>query len=254
QVPVQKYPAPEAIGISNRPRFEWSSHSLASSYTIQWSPDSLMRESVVSKTVTENFYTPTAAEALMIQKRYYWRVRANSALGVTSWSPIWTFRTGGRPTAITRVFYITDHLGSVRVAVNDSARVVQYADYYPFGMEMPGRANVSGTPAKENFTGHELDDETGMLYAGARYLDPMIGRWMSVDPLADEYPAWSPYVYAFNNPLRLIDPKGLEPEDPLKQKAVEEARKYVEENPNRDRSLYRMGAKGGPGEAVDCSG
>lgn len=61
---------------------------------------------------------------------------------------------------------------------------------------------------KENFTGHELDAETGMLYAGARYYMPNIGRWASVGPLAGLYPGHSPYNYVLNNPLRLVDPDG----------------------------------------------
>ena len=68
-----------------------------------------------------------------------------------------------------------------------------------------------GTSAKEGYTGKERDAETGLDYFGARYYMPEIGRWMSVDPLADKYPAWSPYNYVLNNPLVLIDPTGMEP-------------------------------------------
>lgn len=75
---------------------------------------------------------------------------------------------------------------------------------------MPGRSSVSDAP-KERFTGHELDDETGLLYAGARYYDPVMPRWLSVDPLADEFPGLSPYNYVKNNPLLLIDPTGMAP-------------------------------------------
>lgn len=61
---------------------------------------------------------------------------------------------------------------------------------------------------KENYTGHELDDETGLLYAGSRYYDPVIARWMVVDPQAARYPSWSPYNYVFNTPLIWTDPDG----------------------------------------------
>ena len=43
---------------------------------------------------------------------------------------------------------------------------------------------------------------------------PRIGRFMTVDPLTDKYPNWTPYNYTLNNPVRLIDPDGRDPEDP----------------------------------------
>ncbi len=46
-------------------------------------------------------------------------------------------------------------------------------------------------------------------YFGARYYDPNISIWLSVDPLSDEAPGWTPYRYAFNNPIRIIDPNGM---------------------------------------------
>ena len=70
------------------------------------------------------------------------------------------------------------------------------------------------------FTGKELDSETGLYYFGASYYDPGIGRFLSVDPLADRHPQWSPYVYALNNPLRLIDPTGMQPEEEKKKKSL----------------------------------
>ncbi|MEO1077890.1 MAG: RHS repeat-associated core domain-containing protein, partial [Bacteroidota bacterium] len=74
---------------------------------------------------------------------------------------------------------------------------------------MPGRVYVSGSETRENYTGHEQDAETGQLYAGARYYDPALGRWHVVDPLAGNFPSQSPYSYANNNPLSLIDPDGM---------------------------------------------
>ncbi len=75
---------------------------------------------------------------------------------------------------------------------------------------MPGRVYVSGTPTREGFTGHELDAETGMNYAGARYYMPALGRFTSTDPHAASYPHSSPFSYALNNPISFIDPDGMD--------------------------------------------
>ena len=62
------------------------------------------------------------------------------------------------------------------------------------------------TPYKYN--GKELDAETGLYYYGARYYNPELSLWLSVDPLAEKYPSLSPYNYVANNPLKYIDPDG----------------------------------------------
>jgi len=63
------------------------------------------------------------------------------------------------------------------------------------------------------FNGKEQDAETGLYYYDARYYDPRTGRFISVDPLADKYPGWTPYSYTLNNPVRLVDPTGMSAED-----------------------------------------
>jgi RHS repeat-associated protein len=60
------------------------------------------------------------------------------------------------------------------------------------------------------FTGHELDRETGLYYAGARYYDPKVSVWLSVDPLAEKFASWNPYAYTFQNPINYIDPDGMQ--------------------------------------------
>jgi RHS repeat-associated protein len=73
------------------------------------------------------------------------------------------------------------------------------------------RQNTYGTPYR--FNGKESDEETGLYYYGARYYDPRLSMWYGVDPLAEKYPGFSPYAYVYNNPLRFIDPTGMEGEE-----------------------------------------
>jgi len=63
------------------------------------------------------------------------------------------------------------------------------------------------------FNGKELDKETGLYYYGVRYYDPKISLWLSVDPLAEKYPSVSPYTYTYANPIRFMDPTGMEGEE-----------------------------------------
>ena len=71
----------------------------------------------------------------------------------------------------------------------------------------------NGTPnEKYKLTQKERDTETNYDYFGVRYYDSDLGRWMSVDPLAVKYPSWSPYNYTLGNPVRFVDPNGMEPE------------------------------------------
>jgi RHS repeat-associated protein len=68
------------------------------------------------------------------------------------------------------------------------------------------------TPEKYVTTGHERDTETGLDYRGARFYDADVARFLSLDPLAAEFPAWSDYNYVLGNPVMLVDPDGKAPE------------------------------------------
>jgi RHS repeat-associated protein len=84
----------------------------------------------------------------------------------------------------------------------------QGTNYYPFGMEIP----VSGTSDNQiKYNSKELQTDAGLTWYdyGARFYDPVLGRWHSVDPMAESSRRWSPYTYCMNNPIRFIDPDGM---------------------------------------------
>ena len=106
-------------------------------------------------------------------------------------------------------WYLKNHLGSTLLVYGTGASqgVKAAYDYRAFG-EQVSMVNPSDK-VTENFTGKELDDETDLGYFGARYLDQMLGMWVSMDPKRQFA---SPYLYAGNgvNPIRFFDPDGNE--------------------------------------------
>ena len=112
--------------------------------------------------------------------------------------------------------------------MTDSDSIVQSNHYYPFGMSFAEGYTTSQQPYKYN--GKELDTERGLnLYDySARYMDPALGRFSTVDPMAEKYYSWSPYVYVGNDPVNLFDPDGMD---------------WYQSNEDENRYIWREGRK-----------
>ncbi|MCI5055204.1 MAG: RHS repeat-associated core domain-containing protein, partial [Flavobacteriales bacterium] len=122
-------------------------------------------------------------------------------------------------------YSIKDHLGNSRVNFADlnhdneitEDEVLQRNAYYPFGMEMskPNQA-IIGTENDYQYNGKEITQDFGLNWYDyqARWYDPAIARWHTIDPLAESFQNWSPYNYVLNKPVNLIDPDGMAPDQP----------------------------------------
>ena len=112
-------------------------------------------------------------------------------------------------TTPTYYYYLSDHQGNNRVVLSQSGTVEQVNNYYPFGGAFGEGVQNSNQPYKYN--GKELDRtfELNLYDYGARHYDAAIGRWGTMDPMAEKYYSISPYAYVANNPIRYIDPDGM---------------------------------------------
>ena len=135
-------------------------------------------------------------------------------------------------TEILRYEYaVKDHLGNARLTFTDkngnglvdqtnlgsTNEIIQESHYYPFGLDLPG-SWINDGGALDNlykYNGKELNGDFGLGWMdyGARWYDGSVGRWWSVDPMGEKYTNWSQYNFVKNNPLRLVDPNGMAPDD-----------------------------------------
>ncbi|HYH05001.1 MAG TPA: RHS repeat-associated core domain-containing protein, partial [Bacillota bacterium] len=98
-------------------------------------------------------------------------------------------------------YYHQDHLGSSSALSDANATLLLRTNYAPYGETITTQGNAS---VKYRFTGKEQDG-TGLYYFGARYYDPMMGRFISVDPIGDGI-NW--YGYCNGNPIKYVDLDG----------------------------------------------
>ena len=131
-------------------------------------------------------------------------------------------------------YELTNHLGNVLSTITDkkiavvsgsnsslidhfTADIATAQDFYPFGMLMPGRTYTASTATnyRFGFNGKENDNEVKGVGDeqdyGQRYYDPRVGKFLSVDPLTEKYPWYTPYQFSGNTPIWATDLDGLEP-------------------------------------------
>ena len=105
-------------------------------------------------------------------------------------------------------YYLQDHLGNNRVVVKQDGTIEQVNHYYPFGVLFG--ESTGGDKNRYKYNGKELDRLNGLNWYdyGARWHDAALGRWATVDPMAEKYYNLSPYNYCENNPIKFVDPDG----------------------------------------------
>ena len=122
-----------------------------------------------------------------------------------------------------RYYYHSDHLGSAQFVTDWRGRQYEHIEYTPYGELWIEEVAAGLDKLPFRFTGKEMDEETGLYYYGARYLDPKYSRWLSGDPALSEYMAGSSvgaggiyntvnfnvYHYGNNNPIKYTDPTGM---------------------------------------------
>ena len=113
------------------------------------------------------------------------------------------------PDSLARYIY-SNHLGSSGLELDESANIISYEEYHPYGTTAYQAMStyIKAAAKRYRFTGKERDEESGLNYHGARYYIPWLCRWAAVDPLESKYTPWSNYNYVLNNPIKSIDPSG----------------------------------------------
>ena len=155
--------------------------------------------------------------------RYYWMLSSENeeegeiggngaAVGNGMQAPAPTLLSNGLNTNGGKYYYHSDHLGSSTLITNGDGFITQQIDYLPYGeVFLEKQRNANGYLSPYRFNGKELDEETGLYYYGARYYNPRLSLWLSVDLKQEENINISTYCYVVSNPTVFVDIDGYKP-------------------------------------------
>jgi RHS repeat-associated protein len=120
--------------------------------------------------------------------------------------------------------------------------VIQMDDYYPFGLTFNSYSRGNSTPNDHKYNGKEEQTELdlGWLDYGLRMFDPSLARWMVIDAWSMKYNSWSPYNYAFNNPIRFSDFMGLGPEQKTGPTGMTETQVYSSDEVGKKETVTKV--------------
>ncbi|NEN25813.1 hypothetical protein G3O08_20190 [Cryomorpha ignava] len=105
-------------------------------------------------------------------------------------------------------YIVGDHLNNSTAVLKTTGTLINREEYYPFG-----ETSFGGFQYKRyRYNGKEKDEESGLYEYGQRYYAPWLCRFVSVDPIAEDYPFYSSYNYAGNKPISKVDIDGLQEE------------------------------------------
>ena len=164
------------------------------------------------------------------------------------------------PLVTPRTRYVhVDHLGSVDALTDEQGKGEDPRSYDPFGAR---RNPVWGQPVPASFaslttlgfTGHESDDELGLVNMKGRVFDPKVGRFLTTDPIVSaplSGQSWNPYSYVGNNPLNYVDPSGFQEEPSAPPTEIYKVDSGISADLHLDVIFYHRPREASPSQAAE---
>ncbi len=219
-----------SVGASNYTYDDNGNMLSAPNQSLTWNWQNQPTRVTVGGTSNIDSYYDESGQRFIYQIPGTTEVQVNDDYLVRGGTPEISIRLGGTTigTISNNAIYstVTDHLNTPIKQINSSDTIMEDVTYDPYGKVLSQTGSVN---TKRGYTGHEEDVDTGLVYAGARYYNPVIARFVSQDPvfiaLGDQYQvqastglslmlllsdpqSLNSYSYAKNNPLLFVDPNG----------------------------------------------